>query len=452
MKIVICGLGKIGQTICANLVKEGHDVVVLDTDRDVITSLSGTYDVMGVCGNGADCTTLEEAGVDKAEIFIAVTQSDEINMLASFFAKRLGAKRTIARIRNPEYNDEDLGFTKQELGISMAINPESLAASELFDMLLLPSAVKVETFTRRKFEMVEMKIKENSLLDGLALKELREKHLAKVLVCAVKRDDEVYIPDGNFVLRAGDKIGITAKPSEIKHFFRNIGNVQKKAKNVMIVGGSRTAYYLAKLLKANGFSVKIIEQDRERALSLSTQLDGVTVIHGDGTQHELLREEGLAEADGFVTLTGTDEENILISMYAAAEKVPKVITKVNSPELYSLGEKIGLESLVSPRNIVSDVIVRDARALESSMGSQVETLYRLMDGTVEAIEFLIKEDSKLTNTPLSELKLKDNILIAGIIRGRHTIIPGGSDKILEGDRVVVIVEDIHLTDISDILR
>ena len=452
MKIIVCGLGKIGQTICADLVSEGHDVVVLDINRELITQLTNTHDVIGVCGNAADCTTLEEAGAADADLFIAVTHSDELNMLSCFFAKRLGAGHTVARIRSPEYNDESLGFTVKELGLSMAINPESLAASELFDMLLLPSAMKVETFTRRKFEMVELKIKEGSVLDGVALKELRGNFRAKVLVCVVKRDDKVYIPDGNFVLKTGDKIGITAKPSEIKHFFRKIGEMQKKARDVIVIGGSRTAYYLAKLLTDGGFNVKIIEKNREKALELSDQLDGVTVINGDGTQQELLREEGITDADGIVTLTGRDEENILISIYAASQRVPKVVTKVNTPELYSLGEKLGLDSIVSPRNIVSNIITRHARALDNSAGSQVETLYKLMDGDVEAIEFLAKSDPRFIDIPLSQLSLKENIIIAGIIRGRHTIIPGGSDVILEGDRVVVIVENIHLRDLSDILR
>ncbi len=452
MKIIVCGCGKIGSTICSDLVYEGYDVVALDNDPAVITQITNTLDVMGVCGNSADCETLADAGIAETELFIAVTGSDEVNMLSCFLAKRMGAGHTIARIRNPEYNDESLDFMKRELELSMAINPELLAAKELYDILKIPTAVKVESFAGHAFEMIELKIKENSPLDGLVLKELREKHKTRVLICVVQRGGEVYIPDGNFVLREGDKIGLTASPEEIDRFLRSIGLMQKKARDVIILGGSRTAFYLAKMLEMSGSGVKIIEKNPEVAENLSDSLHDTVVIRGDGTEQELLLEEGLSSTDAFVTLTGSDEQNILISSYATSRDVPKVITKVNRNELYYMAEKLGLDSIISPKKIISNVLVQYARALENSRESQMETLYKLMDGQVEALEFHVMQDSQITDIPLKELKLKENILIAGIIRGRRTIVPGGNDEILPGDRVVIIVENQRLRDLADILK
>lgn len=453
MKIIVCGCGKIGSTIIASLAAEGHDVVALDNDADVISEMTNIYDVMGVCGNGADCETLDDAGVSKTELFIAVTNSDEVNMLACFLAKRMGAGYTIARIRNPEYNDSSLDFMKRELGLSLSINPELLAARELFDVLNMPSAVKVETFSGRSFEMVELKLKDDSPLVGLVLKEMREKYKTRVLICVVQRGDEVYIPGGDFVLQSGDKIGLTASPDEIQKFLRQIGLLQKKAKSVMIMGGGKTAYYLAKMLEAGGSDVKVIEIDEKNAEALTEDLPNSVIIHGDGAQQELLLEEGLRSTDAFVTLTGMDEQNILISIYAMSQDVPKVIAKVNRDELSEMAEKLGLDCIVSPRKIISDVLVQYARALENSQGTSVETLYKLMDGRVEALEFRVRQSVEgLTDIPLKNLQRKTGILIAGIIRGRRTIVPGGDDCILSGDRVIVLAANQRLSDLADIVK
>lgn len=452
MKIIVSGCGKIGSTILASLVAEGHDVIALDSDPAVITEMTNIYDVVGVCGNGTDCETLEDAGITKTELFIAATGSDELNMLSCFLAKRMGAAYTIARIRNPEYNDNSLDFMKRELGLSMAINPELLAARELFDILNMPSVAKIETFCGRSFEMVELKLKENSVLDGMKLVDLREKYKTKVLICIVQRGDEVYIPGGNFVLRSGDKIGLTASPAEIQKFLRQIGLLQKKAKSVMIMGGGKTSYYLAKMLEA-GCTVKLIEKDTGTAEELTERLTESVVIHGDGAQQELLLEEGLRSMDAFVALTGMDEQNILISIYAMSQNVPKVIAKVNRDELGAIAEKLGLDCIVSPRKIIADVLVQYARALENSRGSSVETLYKLMDGRVEALEFYVRKDvPKLTGIPLRDLSRKPDILIAGIIRDRRTFVPGGDDCILRGDRVVVLAANQRLADLAEIVK
>lgn len=451
MNIIVAGCGKIGTTVLASLSSEGHDLLAMDSNPAVIAEITNIYDVMAICGNCADCETLEEANIDKTDLFVAVTDSDEMNMLSCFLAKRMGARHTIARIRNPEYNDRSLGFMRHQLDLSMSINPELLAAQELYNILKLPSAAKIETFSRRNFEMIELRIKPDSQLDGMSLIELRAKYKAKFLICAVQREDEVYIPDGSFVLRSGDKIGLTADRAEIQKLLRSLNILQKQARNVMILGGSRIAYYLAKMLTVGGNSVKIIEQNPDRCAQLSEILPKAVIINGDGAQHELLLEEGLHSMDAFVALTGMDEENVLISIYAASQNVPKVISKVNRPEIATMAVKLGLDSIISPKDTTADILVQYARALENTLGSNIETLYTLMDGGAEALEFNVKSDSKLTNIPLKELNLKPNTLIAGIIRGRKTLIPDGDDVIMQGDRVVVIAADRRLQDLSDII-
>jgi len=452
MNILVVGCGKIGEAIVASLVTEGHSVVAIDQNPAPLAELTNVYDVMSVCGNGADSDVLEEAGVAKADLFVAVTDSDNTNMLSCFLAKRMGAAHTIARIRNPEYNDNSLNFLKQELGLSMAINPELLAAQEMYKILKLPSAIKVETFSRRNFEMIELHLKKDTPFDGLSLRDLREKYKAKFLICVVQRGDEVYIPDGNFVLRAGDKIGLTAQLTEIHKLLREMGVLQKQARNVMILGGSRVAYYLAKLLLAGGSAVTLIERDQALCQELCATLPKAVVVHGDGAQQEILLEEDLLSRDAFVALTGMDEENILISIFASSQNVPKVIAKVNRDELSLLAEKLGMDCIVSPKKVITDVLVRYARALQNSMGSNIETLYHLMDGKAEALEFNVSPDFAMLGVPLKELALKPNTLIAGIIRNRTPIIPGGNDVISAGDRVIVVAADRRLQDLSDILK
>lgn len=451
MNIIVMGCGKIGTTVVESLITEGHDVLVVDKDPDVITEITNIYDAMGVCGNGADCDTLNEANINSADLFVAVSGSDELNMLACFLAKKMGAKHTICRIRNPEYNEKELNFMRQHLEISLAINPEALAGQELYNLLKLPSAVKVETFSGKGFEMVELILKPDSKLDGLSLIELRKKFRANYLVCVVQRGEEVFIPDGSFVLRAGDKIGLSASVTEIQKLLKLLEIQQKQARSVIIMGASRIAYYLSRLLLNSGNSVKLIEQNKDRAAHISEILPGAVIINGDGAQQELLLEEGIRSTDAFVSLTGMDELNILISCYANSQNVPKVITKVNREELSSMASKLGLETIVSPRRIVANILVRYARALENSLDSQMETLYKLMGDKAEALEFNVLPDFKYINTPLKDMKLKANILIAGIVRGRRSIIPAGDDVILPGDRVIIIAAGQRVRNLSDII-
>lgn len=453
MNIIVAGCGKIGKAIIATLCAEGHDVTVLDKSAEIISEITNVYDVIGVCGNSADCETLEEADVEDAELFICVTGSDEMNMLSCFLAKKMGAKHTVARIRNPEYNDRSLGFMRQQLDLSMSVNPELLVAQELYNVLKLPSALKVEYFARRNLEMIEVKLKADSPLCGKKLSKLRDKQDVEFLIGGVLRDGKVIIPDGSFELQEGDEVSIAAAPADMQKLLKGLGILKKQARSVMILGGSKTAYYLAKMLSSSGNEVKIIERNTERCEELSELLPKVVIIGGDGSKQELLLEEGLRSLDAFVALTGMDEENILISIFASNQNVPNVISKVNREEMVKMAEKLGLDYIVSAKATTSDIILRYTRALENSLGSSIETLYKMMDGKVEALEFKVHPDSKLLNIPIKDLKIKPGILIAGIIRaGKKAIIPKGDDVIQQGDRVIILSAESRIKRLSDILR
>ncbi|MCM1289466.1 MAG: Trk system potassium transporter TrkA [Corallococcus sp.] len=453
MKIIVVGCGKVGKSVIESMVDEKHDIVAIDNKPDVINKVANTYDVMAVCGNATSRELLVEAGIAKTDLFLAVTASDEVNMLACFLAKKLGASHTVARIRESNYNADGLQFLSKQLELSMALNPEQLTAEHLLDFLKLPSAVKVDTFAGKKIQILEMILRENSRLAGVALSDLRKKCPVNFIVCAVKRGEETFVPKGAFSLEEGDKVAFMVKRSDAHKFLRAIGIVQKQGRDVMILGGSATSYYLTKLLAANNYSVKIIERDKARCAQIAEIVpSGATIICGDGMSQDLLWEEGIKSTDAFVALTGEDEENILTSFYALSQQVPKVVTKVNRNELANLAEKLGLDCMVSPQKIVADVLTRYARALNNSLESKVETLYRLLDGDAEALEFIALSDCKLIGIPLKDLDLKENLIIAGIIRDRESIIPGGDDVILQGDRVIVVAAELHLNDLSDVSR
>ena len=453
MNIIVAGVGKIGLAVIEALVNEGHDVTVIDNKPEIITDVTNIYDVMGVCGNCADCETLEEAGVESAELFIAFTGSDEMNMLSCFLAKKMGAKHTVARIRNPEYNDRSLGFMRQQLNLSMSVNPELLVAQELYNILKIPSAFKVEYFAKRGLEMIELKLKADSPLCGKKLSKLREKQNVEFLIGVVLRDGQVIIPDGSFELAEGDVISIAATPNDMQKLLKSMGVLAKQARSVMILGGSKTAYYLSKMLLSSGNEVKIIEKDAERCEELADIIPKAVLINGDGSQQELLLEEGLRSLDAFVTLTGMDEENILMSIFASNQNVPKVISKINRDEMVKMAEKLGLDCIVSTKSITCDIILRYTRALHNSLGSSIETLYKMMDGKVEALEFKVDDYLRFIGVPVKDLKIKRGILIAGITRAnKKTLIPSGDDIIMSGDRVIILSAEHRVTTLSDILR
>lgn len=452
MRIILVGCGKIGVSLIGALAAEGHDLVAMDIRREVLDELTNQYDIMCMEGNGADCEVLQEAGAERTDLFIAATGSDELNLLMCYLARRLGAGHTIARIRNPQYSEKTLSFLREQLDLSMAVNPELLTAQELYHVLKLPAASKVETFSRRRFEMVELRLKEDSPLVGEKLMDLRNHFRAMFLVCVVQRENEVIIPRGDFVLRAGDRIGLTADRTELWKLLKATGLAKRQAKNVTLMGGSRIAFYLAKMLLNSGTNVTLIDTDRAVCHKFSDQLPGIRTYHGDGTQRELLQEAGLLDQNAFVTLTGMDEENILVAYYARSQKVSQVIAKVNRDEMAVMAEQMGLESVITPKSVVVNVVLRYVRALQSSMGSSIENLYQLMEGRAEALEFIVRSEAAYTGVPLKELRLKENILIGGILRDRTAIIPGGDDRILPGDHVVVIAGNRRLNALEEILQ
>ena len=452
MKIIIVGCGKIGKSMIASLTSEGHDLTIVDHNVQTLNETADAFDVMGVCGNAVDCDTLMEAGVANAELLVALTGSDEVNMLTCHLAKNLGAKHSVARIRNPEYNDHELGFLRQHLNISMSINPELLVAEEINNILQLPSAVKIERFSHRNIEMVEIILPKDSSLDGMNLIKMRDKYRANYLICTVQRNNQVYIPDGHFELQAGDRIGLVAEHGETKKLLNMLGLLRKQAKSVMILGGGKPTYYLAKKLISLGVDVKIIEKKLPTCEFLAAEIPDAVIIHGDGAQQEILLEEGIGHMDAFVSLTGMDEQNIMLSIFASMQNVPKVVAKINRDELLTMAEKLGVESIISPSQLSANIIVRYARALKNTMGSNIETLYKLVDGKAEALEFKVASDSKVVGIPIKEIKLKKNVLIAGITRDTNIIIPSGNDMILADDRVIIISAEQRLNDLDDILR
>ena len=450
MDIIVAGCGKIGKSIIKSMLKENHNVTVIDINRNVVSSMTDTLDVLGIVGNCTSYDVLKDAGVKSADLFIAVTGVDELNMLSCYVAKKMGAKHTVARTRDYEYNRKSFDFVKDQLELSMTINPELMTAQFIFNLLKLPSATNVEMFSRNSFEVLELNINKNSPLIGVPLLELRKKIPVNFIVFAVLRNGELTVPNGSFILCESDKIGIIAQITQSHTLLKLLGFEQKQVKDVVLVGASKIAYYLSSLLIKSKNSVKIIEKDRQKCEDFATRLENVpTIICGDGTSHELLLENRITDASALVALTNSDEANILMSYYANSKGVGKVITKVNNKELGSISEELGVGSQISPKTIVANVLVRFARGLENVKGSKLETLYRLLGGKAEAVEFLILDDFKFKDVPIKNLRFNKNTLIAGIIRDRSCIIPCGEDVIKAGDHVIISTAGQSLYDIYD---
>ena len=451
MKIVLIGDGKVGYKLAKQLSEENYDVVLIDNNEGKLKEAINKLDISCITGDGVSIEIQNEAGVPEADLVIACASTDEINMLSCLIAKRLGAKHTIARVRNPIYFQQ-IHILKEDLRLSMAINPELTVANEISRVLIFPSASKVETFVKGKVELVEVPLREGNPMIGKSLAEVYKKFQIKILVCAVQRGKEVYIPDGAFVIEEGDKLHIAATHKQLELLFARLGNRKNRIKKVLIGGGGRVSYYLASKLCKMGMDVKIIEQNRKKCENLCEQLPNVTVIHGDATDHELLLEEGIEETDAFVALTGLDEENIISGLFAKAQGVHKIIAKVNEDSRAEMVESLVIDSLVSAKTATADAILGYVRARQNSYSNaNVEAMYRLVEDQVEALEFIIKEDASYTNIPLKDLQTKPNNLIACIGRNRKIIIPSGNDFIQKGDSVVVITQDKKVQDITDIL-
>ncbi len=452
MRIIIVGAGKVGSTLAFQLVKEGHDVVVIDTNEERLNSLQNMSDIMTLCGNGAKAEVLMEAEAGQSDIVIAATSADEVNILACFIARKIGAPKTIARVRNPDYRRQ-LEMMKEELGLSMIVNPENSAAHEISRILRFPSANDVEIFCRGHVELVEYSIGEECPIKDLSLIDVYKKYKIKILVCAVRRGEEVTIPNGSFVLKAGDKINITASPKNIYDFFKAIGSFRAPVKNVMIIGGSNTAYYLTRQLIDMGISVKIIEQNQKRCEELSEMLPKASIVCANATDKDVLLEEGILNFDGFVALTGIDEMNIIYCMYAKTKNTEKVIAKINHLSFPEVIENSGIESIISPKQITAERISSYVRAVQNSFTqNKVESLRTLVGGRVEAIEFIVRDQAEYLGVPLKDVEIKKNVLIAAIVRKGMVIIPGGYDTIEYGDSVIVITAGMSIDELDDIMR
>ncbi len=451
LKIIIVGCGKVGSTLVEQLVLEGHDITVIDTNISKIEELTNLYDIMGLEGNGASYSVQMEAGIENTDLLIAVTGSDELNLLCCTIAKQVGNCAAIARVRNPDYSKE-VGYLREKLGLAMVINPEMEAALEIARILYLPTALEVNPFAHGQAELIQFKIPEGNILDGITLAQLSSKVPNKVLICAIERDGKVEIPSGMSEIRAGDVISFVAQRVTVKNFMQNISVKSTKVKNTMIIGGGKSAYYLARRLLHMGISVKIIEQDRKRCEELSVLLPKAIIINGDGTDAELLKEEGIDSVESFVPLTGMDEENIMLTLHARQLSSTKVVTKINRLAFKNVIAELNLGSVIYPRLITSESIIAYVRAKKASIDSNIETLYYLFDGQVEAIEFSIDEPSKVTDIPLMKLKLKEQVLVAFINRNGRIILPSGQDCIQVDDTVMIVTTHHGFDEIEDILK
>lgn len=452
MKIIVVGCGKVGTSVTELLIQEGHDIVVIDQEAHVIENITNHFDVMGIVGNGASYSVQMEAGIEEANVLLAITDSDELNLLCCMIAKKAGNCDTIARVRNHLYFNE-VSFIKEELGLAMAINPEYEAATEIARVLRFPSAIKIDTFAKGRVEILEFKVREGCVLHGMSLIELGRKISTDVLVCAAVRGEGITIPKGNFVIQEGDVLSIVAAPKAAKNFFKKIGFDTQQVKDTMIVGGSSVAIYLAEILIKMGIDVKIIEHNKEICEKISGLLPEAIVIQDDATNQDVLIEEGIEYAASFVSLTGIDEANILLSLFAKS-RAPhaKVITKINRIAFDDILGGFDLGSVISPKTITAESIVRYIRAMQNSIGSNVETLYKIVNKKAEALEFKILNDSPVVGKAIEELRLIDNLLISCVNSGGKIITPNGKTVIREGDTVVVVTTKTGLKDIRDILK
>ncbi len=452
LNIIIVGCGKVGQTLVERLSAEGHNIAIVDKNAQKLKELSDQYDVLGIVGNGASYSVLMEADVAHADLIIAVTEMDELNLLCCTVGKRVGECSAIARVRTPDYSTE-VGYLKDKLGLAMIINPDLESAIEASRILCLPNALEVNSFAHGQAEMIKFQIPRGNIMDGISVAELGKMTKSRYLICGVEREEEFFIPNGNSVLMAGDRIYVTAARSAIRNFFKEIGIRTNHVKNSLIIGGGRSAYYLGKILLDMGIEVKIIEINKERCEQLSTLLPKATIINGDGTDEALLVEEGIEYVDSFIALTGIDEENILLTLHAKKHSKAKVITKINRITFKEAISDLNLGSVIYPRYITAQYIMTYVRAKSNSADSAaIEAIYPMFGARAEAMEFIIREDPQLTGIPLKDLQIKDNVLIAFISRKGKIIIPGGEDMLLPGDSVVLVTSQKGVNSLHDILQ
>lgn len=450
MKIILVGGGKVGTALARQLSEEGHNVTVIDTNKPRVEHISEAYDVMGIVGNGASIATLYEAGIEEADVFIAITGSDELNLLCCMFAKKAGHCHTIARVRNPSYSHE-LEFIKKQTGISAIVNPEMAAAMEISHLLRFPGASKIDTFADGCVRLIKCALTEAQGMDGMAIRDILSRLGSDVLVCAVERGADVLIPNGDFVLRNGDQVTFLATQERARDFFQKINLPVRPVKNALIVGGGAIAFYLSQELLENKVRVRIVERDPARCMQLAEELPEAQILNEDGSNRDFLLSEGLGSAEAFVALTNIDEENVLLTLFAKKHSKGKLVTKINRLEFDDIISGLELGSIVYPKYMTCDYIVQYVRALQNEAGSNVKTLYRILDDRVEALEFTVHEESKATGVPLSRLRLKQNLLLCCIMRREQILIPRGGDEIQVGDNVIVVTLEHGLHDLRDIV-
>lgn len=451
MNIIIVGCGKVGRELAVQLSKDNNNVTVVDTNSALVRNVSTLYDVMGVTGNGTSYEVLAQAGVDHTDILIAVTRSDEVNLLCCVIARKASKCYTIARVSNPIYSRE-YSFLSKEMGVSMIFNPAYGAAREVASLFRFPSALDIFNFAKNKADMVRFRVPINSPLKGTALKNLPPKLADRFLICVAERDKKIIIPDGNYVISTGDVLSVVTYPDQMDSFFANLGLRTDHIKNVLIVGGSKITYYLVHLLAEQNMKVTIIEKNPARAEELAEMLPEATVLCGDGTDLTFLREEHLNRMDALLASTSNDEENIILSLFSRDMVRYKVVTKVDHLDDAAVIDRLDLDSIVSPKLIMSEAILKHVRATANSQGSNVEKLYKMIDGSVEALEFYIQEGSPVSDIRLSKLELKPSVLVAGIVRDGNLILPTGMDEIKTGDSVIIVTTHTGFTDIKDILK
>lgn len=450
LKIIIVGCGKVGMTLAERLSQEKHDITIIDTNAEAVQRATTLYDVMGVTGNGASFSVQAEAGVDKADLIIAVTASDELNLLCCTIAQKFKDIASVARVENPDYSHE-LSYLRKQLGVSLIINPELEAAREISRLLRMPTAISMNSFAKGHVELVKFKLPEDNMLVGKQIKDIGVLQLG-VLICGIESSGKLDIPDGSNEFKPGDLISFIATPYNTQKFFKHIGMKAKHVKDCMVIGGGKISYYLAKQLSEMNIGVKLIEKDRENCELLSTLLPKTLVICGDGSDQDLLFEEGIKETGSFIPLTGFDEENILLTLFAKKHSKAKVITKINRGTFNDVIDGMDIGSVIYPRYMATEAIIRYVRGMQNSIGSNIETLYHIFENRAEAIEFEITEESEITGKPLMELPLKVDLLVACINRKGKIIIPSGSDTIQPGDTVVIVTAHTGFKDVKDILK
>jgi len=451
MKILIIGSGKVGYTLAESLTSKEHDVTVIDNHDEALSEAAEKLDVMLIKGSGASLSTLKQAGAEHADIVIATTRSDEVNMLCCILAKKLGVKHAIARVRDPEYV-RDIDLFKRQLDIDLVINPERSTASEILRLLRFPAAVEIDTLNRGRTELIGFRVTSGDRISGVTLAQLRKKVKSPVIVCMVERGDDVHIPRGDFIIEEGDLAFVAGRFDDITKFFREIGRATHMASNVMIIGGGRTTHYLAHMASMIGIKSVIIERNEEECARLAENLPHATIIHGDGLDQELLESENIRGMDALAALTNMDEDNLIISLYANHAGVPKVVTKSNHHNYAPLVKNLGIDSVVSPRLITANRIMHFVRGLSGSRGGAARALYSLLGGRVEAIEFVVSRDTRYIGEKIKDMPIKPGVTIVSILRGGDSITPGGSDFFLEGDSAVIVTAQLGFDELNDIFE